>query len=70
MVHCGARKPKLTLWVSAALLLLCAAPAALADEAASAGPARLPHGCRPDDARCLALQADVCDPWNITTTDK
>lgn len=29
-----------------------------------------PSACRSDDARCLALQRDVCDPWNITATDK
>jgi len=31
---------------------------------------RHPRACRPDDARCLALQRDVCDPWNVTATDK
>ena len=31
---------------------------------------RHPRACRPEDARCLALQRDVCDPWNVTTTDK
>lgn len=31
---------------------------------------RVPRACRPDDARCLALQRDVCDPWNITASDK
>jgi hypothetical protein len=34
------------------------------------GDHRHPRACRPDDARCLALQRDVCDPWNVTATDK
>lgn len=27
---------------------------------------RVPRACDVDDARCLALQRDVCDPWNVT----
>lgn len=29
-----------------------------------------PRACRPEDARCIALQRDVCDPWNVSATDK
>ena len=62
----------------------CCALALLALGAAAQGGGHAPHGphgphgphpanpaaCDPDDARCLALQRDVCDPWNVTAADK
>jgi hypothetical protein len=63
-----------------ALQILCAALALLPPPiAAASGGDSLPHvsaehrhprACRHDDARCLALQRDVCDPFNVTATDK
>jgi hypothetical protein len=54
---------------------LLAAPTAAGDLGGNglphvSGDQRHPSACRPDDARCLALQRDVCDPWNVTATDK
>ena len=58
-----------------ASLRLCVL-AALALAVAGEGPnhdtlrSRQYAACRADDARCLALQRDVCDPWNVTAADK
>ena len=53
------------------LILLLLPHAAAQDDATDVDVGDSAHSvCRPDDARCLALQSDVCNPWNTTAVDK